>query len=107
MTQIARTDDTTGTSTVITKRIAPCTCGCGGQDPWHQKQYTRVLWHVQVAAGTLQTTAGPKTYTKTAYVQLPWGRTLVVFTPYSPHSALGEWFIGYDSMLDAMNTTRP
>ena len=103
MNPFGQQHDATGSTTTITKRNDPCNCGCQGKDPWHQARYRRVLHEVQDKVGTAMTTVGTRVYTRTAVVQLPWGRTAVVYVPLREGSALGEWLVVRESMLDQMN----
>lgn len=73
---------TMGGQTEITLRMDPCSCGCQGQDPWHQRTYFRVIKDVQAASGQVYTKAfGSREIVAEGKAQLPWGETRVVLVP--------------------------
>tara|TARA_R110000803_G_C11732079_1_gene289811 strand:- start:111 stop:446 length:336 start_codon:yes stop_codon:yes gene_type:complete len=64
---------------VIVNRTKKCTCGCGGKDPWHARNFTRIVtvtsrsfdahdYEDNGAKGLLTGTAAR------GFVQLPWGK---------------------------------
>lgn len=42
------------TATRVIYRLTPCTCGCGGADPWHRGEFTRVITPIDESTGTVR-----------------------------------------------------
>lgn len=63
----------------ITKRIQPCSCGCGGRDPWHAQTFERVIKDIAPETGTCRVTAysEPVTYRSVGRAKFPWSEDLV------------------------------
>lgn len=65
---------------MITRRLDPCGCGCGGDDPWHAREFSRVLHEVKEEEGRIKVHAysAPVAYRRTALARLPWGEGKMV-----------------------------
>ena len=100
-----KTTHTKGNQVEISYRLNPCTCGCQGQDPWHQKSYWRVIKDEKPASGKVHTKAfGTREICREGRAQFPWGETRVVAIEDSLGTDLIFWAIDYDDMLDVMNS---
>jgi hypothetical protein len=72
----------TSSTVTITRRIDPCGCGCKGADPWHRKEFERVLHDEREESGRCQVKAygyasDPAEYDRVAFVSAPWSEERV------------------------------
>jgi len=95
----------------ITKRIDPCNCGCGGTDPWHKRNFKRVIKDIQDCeeAEGLMTTGTTHKYDKVGFAQMPWGKQRVVRvimyvkTMYHGNRHELGWYILKEDFYKAIN----
>ena len=66
------------TATTVIRRTQPCGCGCKGSDPWHARQFSRVIRDVlDVPFETNQTDTYRNVLTGKGVVTVPWGTAVV------------------------------
>lgn len=83
--------------TKITNRIEPCRCGCHGQDPWHQKAYTRRIFNMVDASGTVPTAMKKNCrYDKQGWVRVPWSKDPVRVVHVVGDGYKFGWFFAKD-----------
>ena len=94
----------------ICYRIDPCTCGCKGRDPWHQRDYRRVIRRIKRVRGECVVRSGVAgTYDAVGWARLPHARRPIrvvhVVVPHPLRPATDEislgWHIDRDDLLDA------
>jgi len=79
----------TGTQ-VITMRVGPCGCGCGGTDPWHRTVFRRVVRNVRPYRDSSPSFYGIGTIA-VGTIKAPWGEQEVRLEAHVERGVIIGW----------------
>ena len=83
----------------ITYRATACNCGCSGSDPWHRREYRRVVSNATPMNGECKTRdMGTLKYKQVGWVRLPMSTRPVRVCDANTYTASARWVVDYDSI---------
>ena len=81
--------------TRILYRLEPCTCGCGGEDPWHRTSYDRRIRNIENIDGRARVRGlGEVRFVSHGLAKLPFSSKPVRVVKLESNL----WFVDYNSI---------